>query len=363
MGAVSEPIPFEKQADPETNRTCGAACLSMVYRSFGKIVPQAEIWEAIAGKNRFGSIASNTFLMARDALNRGFAAVAIQARHPLQVLKLCHEGGIRAILNHRLNHDSGVGHYTVLTGFDDKRVVLHDPFYGPSRPLSYSEMMTLWQPHFQGSEIMGNMLIGISDNSSVWPACEFCHTQIPPAVECPRCKKPVGLKPGMLLGCVTNACIARMWNYVCCPSCDYTWNFSLPSVEAAASAPGVEAAASAKATDAEDDPWNLTLLFGELDKFSTQILAIPAAAAHPDIRNQLSFIGSCKDKLKLAMTEEIFHGQAREEKLAKIAEVVDQKKGAHEKRVEESKVRDLPSPPLDGIALGRALLKNLGFTQ
>ena len=34
-------IPYERQSDPRTNRDCGAACLSMVYRSFGKDVAQA----------------------------------------------------------------------------------------------------------------------------------------------------------------------------------------------------------------------------------------------------------------------------------------------------------------------------------
>src|ERR1700722_14733148 len=101
MSASYSAIPFEKQSDPETTRMCGAACLSMVYRSFGKEVPQAEIWPAISKPNRFGGVSSITHLMAQDAINRGFSAVAIQARHPLQVLRLCRETGTRAILNHR----------------------------------------------------------------------------------------------------------------------------------------------------------------------------------------------------------------------------------------------------------------------
>jgi hypothetical protein len=54
---------------------CGAASLSMVYRSFGKDVAQAQIWPAIGKQNRFGSFAATTHLMAQDALRRGFAAV------------------------------------------------------------------------------------------------------------------------------------------------------------------------------------------------------------------------------------------------------------------------------------------------
>src|SRR5580658_4353174 len=105
MTAPSIAIPYEKQSDLQTNRGCGAACLSMVYRSFGKEVPQAEIWPLIAKKNRFGSIASTTHLMALHAIGQGLSAVVIQARHSLQVLRLCREAGIRAILNLRARPD------------------------------------------------------------------------------------------------------------------------------------------------------------------------------------------------------------------------------------------------------------------
>src|ERR1035441_340400 len=137
-------IPYEKQLDSQTGRTCGAACLSMVYRSLGKAVPQTEIWPAIAKQTASGSLASMTHLMAQDAVNRGFRAVAIQARHPLQVLRLCREWGIRAIVNHHLKLDAPAGHYSVLVDLDDKGVVLHDPFYGPSRRLPHAELLELW---------------------------------------------------------------------------------------------------------------------------------------------------------------------------------------------------------------------------
>jgi len=92
-------VPFESQSDPQNRRDCGAACLSMVYRSFGKTVTPVEIWPAIAKENRFGSISSTTHLMAKDALSRGFAAVAFQASSPLQALRLCNEPGIRESLS------------------------------------------------------------------------------------------------------------------------------------------------------------------------------------------------------------------------------------------------------------------------
>jgi hypothetical protein len=368
MSAAEAAIPYEKQSDPQSNRTCGAACLSMVYRSFGKEVPQGKIWPAIAKENRFGSMASTTHLMAGDALNRGFSAIAMQAAHPLQTLRLCRESGIRAVINHRLNPNVPTGHFTVLVDIDDTSVVLHDPFVGPSRRLSHGELLELWQPRFPNSEIVGSILIGIAYNPPEVPACEFCHAAIPLNIECPNCKKPVGLQPGGLLGCISNGCIARMWNYICCPACDYTWTFGLqPSATEAATSPvGASRAAVSNPLASEAQPapsakqaaMTFDRLFAELDKFCNHIISIPAAANHPEIKQQLDFITSSKDKLRVAQAESSFHLKAHQEQLAKQAGEAKQREAAHRKKMEEV---NRPAPPLDGNALGHALLKNLGF--
>ena len=94
MTASTIAVPYEKQLDPQTYRGCGAACLSMVYKSFGKEIPEAEIWPLIAKPNRFGSVSSTTHLMTRHALSLGLNAVAIQTRHPIQVLRLCRDTGV-----------------------------------------------------------------------------------------------------------------------------------------------------------------------------------------------------------------------------------------------------------------------------
>src|ERR1039458_7519142 len=72
------------------------------------------------------------------------------------------ESGIRAILNHRPSADSTAGHYTVLVEVEAQDVVLHDPYYGPSRRVSHAELLELWQPGFSNSEIAGYILIAIA---------------------------------------------------------------------------------------------------------------------------------------------------------------------------------------------------------
>jgi Peptidase C39 family len=362
MSVAEAAFPYEMQSDPHANRACGAACLSMVYRSFGKEVPQAQIWPAIAKQNHRGSLASTTHLMAEDALGRGLSALVVQARHPLHALRLCHESGVRAILNHRLNRSAPAGHFSVLINIDDKSVLLHDPFLGPSRRLSQAELLELWQPRLPNSEIVGNVLIGVAAEPPALPACQLCRTPIPSEVECPKCKNPVSLQPAVLLGCISNACIARMWEYICCPSCDYLWDFTHQPqpVEASAAGPGVSGRPSPSPPVAASPTPSLDInkLFGEIDKFCAYILGIPAAANHPEIRKQLEFIACSKKKFALAHAELVASRAMRQGEFAALAKTAKEQEAAHRKKMEEL---NTPSQRLDGNALGHALLKNLGF--
>jgi hypothetical protein len=378
MNTPAVPVLYEKQFDLQATRTCGAACLSMVYRSFGKEVAQRLIWPEIAKKNHLGSISSTTHLMVVDALTRGFAAVAIQVRHPLQALQLCRDSGLRAILNHRLSPESPAGHYTVLIDIDDSHVTVHDPYSGPFRRLSHAELLDLWQPRVPNSEIVGNILIGIAADPPAAPPCQVCHTALLLSVRCPKCKNPVSLQPGALLACLNNACAARLWNYVCCPSCDLTWSFTVEAplaFAAVSTAPAMAAAPKAPAglsspsftmsppppvSPSPKDPLNLAQLFADLDKFCSQVLSIPAAANHSEIKQQLDFLSSTKEKLILAQAEAISNRKVHEDQQAAVLQEANQRQEAHRKKMEEL---GKPLPPLDGDALGRALLKNLGFLR
>ena len=347
-------IPYEQQAEELTGRACGAACLSMAYRSLGKQVAQTEIWPAISRQNRFGRMSSMTHLMTQDALNRGFSAVAFQARHPLHALQLCSANGIRAILNHRVQHDSAAGHYSILVDIDSKDVILHDPLFGAARRLPHAELLELWMPQVPDSEIVGAVLIAISTpGAPAIPACEFCHTPMRPSVDCPNCGRPTSLEPGAVLACMKENCIARMWNWVCCPTCDYV--FSLRDGQAAGASP-----ASKPATPADVPSVDIAKLFAELDKFTSLIQSIPAAGNHPDVKKRLEFVEATKEQFKVAHAEDLAR---RTVALAQIAAFEQQTKKQKEEQLKKMEERNAPGPPIDGDALGDEMLKNLGFTE
>jgi hypothetical protein len=353
MSSAAILIPYEEQSEKLTGRACGAACLSMAYRSLGKPVPQTEIWPAIAKANRFGQISSTTYLMAQDALKRGFRAIAIQARHPLQVLRLSKAAGIRAILNHRVRPDSAAGHYSILVDIDDKEVVVHDPLFGAVRRFSHAELMELWLPQVRNSEIAGGVLIAIgAPGVPAQPACEFCRTPMLESVNCPGCSKPVRLEPDTVLGCMRDGCIARMWNWICCPTCDHVFTLKGGAAAGAAEAQPVGAgiAAPVEAVD-------IGKLFGAIDKFTSQILSIPAAANDPRVKEKLELVEATKDQFRTAHAEDLARRTAIFGQLAALEEKGKQQKEEQLKKAEELK----NGPPLDGDALGAALLKNLGF--
>ena len=354
MSAPSSSIPYEKQSEEQTRRDCGAACLSMVYRSFGKAIPQDAIWPLIAKQNRFGSIASTTHLMALHAIGQGLSAVAFQARHPLQVLRLCCDAGILAILNQRPRAEVSTGHYTVLADLDDKYVVLHDPALGQSRRMPHAELMQLWQPQSSPSEILGNVLIAISAGPTPILACEFCHTAIPLKVDCPKCGKAVGLSPAPALGCIRDGCIARMWSYIACPSCDFMWSFN----DAGTSTGDLPRTAARSETSRLPPLPDLDAAFAQLDRFCAHMLSVPRGVTFSDLKAQIEFIQGSKDKLRLAQAEELIGIKARLDGLAAAAEESKERIEADRKKAEERKA---PLPPLDGDALGAAFLMNLGF--
>ena len=101
-------------------------------------------------------------------------------------------------------------------------------------------------------------------------------------------------------------------------------------------------------------------MFRELDKFCNHVLSLPGAANHPDIKAQIDFLMANKEKLRFAQAEALAHGRRHKEQMAAVLQAAKLQEEAHRRRVEEI---GRPLPPLDGDALGRALLKELGFTE
>jgi hypothetical protein len=230
-------IPFELQDHAIGQRMCGAAALCMVYRSFGLLLTQAEVWETIARNDASGNRAGRTYLLAADALRRGLTALVLQARRPWQTLAACWSAGVRVILNHRVRPSSLRGHFSVLAGLSDDQAWLHDPAIGPAQPIARADLLLLWSA-IRGSEIAGQVLVAVAQphdptrtaaaatvanapgDRDTSASCTLCGARPAESVRCAGCGRAVPLSPSAALGCPKWDCAGRLWTRLFCPHCD-----------------------------------------------------------------------------------------------------------------------------------------------
>ena len=123
---------------------------------------------------------------------------------------------------------------------------------------------------------------------------------------------------------------------------------------AAGAPPGATAFASSAG------PLNLSKLFAEVDKFCDHILSFPGAANHPEIQQQFAFLTGSKEQMLLAHAESAVHRKIDQARLAALEQGAKQRQDAHRKKVDEL---NKPFAALDGDALGRSLLKNVGLVN
>jgi hypothetical protein len=98
--------------------------------------------------------------------------------------------------------------------------------------------------------------------------------------------------------------------------------------------------------------------FGELEKFWAQVMTSEKAANHPELRKQVEFMKASKEKITLAQVETLVSRKAREAQSSEFQKKCKQAEEAVLKRREEIAT---PALPLDGNALGLALLIDLGL--
>jgi hypothetical protein len=213
-------LPYERQRNTLSPRMCGAATLCMVYRSFGLVCSQEEIWPGITTPGKSGPSCGRTYMLCADALRRGFAAVTLQVRRALDLLHAALEQEVRVIVNHRPGLNSAGGHYSVVVAMDEEELAIHDPWLGPARRLDQAEWLKLWRPGRGNSEVRGNLAVFIGQFSAESPRCRLCERPLPPNLQCPTCRKEIPLRPGPVLGCLDSSCPERTWDLLFCPWCD-----------------------------------------------------------------------------------------------------------------------------------------------
>jgi hypothetical protein len=226
-------LAYEQQQSADRQRMCGAAALSMIYRSLGTPVAQAELWGNIARPDAGGNYCAHSFLLAADALQRGYAAMTLAIRDPWRALQRGMAYGLRMIVNYRMRLSSRTGHFAVVVRVDELSIALHDPQLGPERRITQAEFLKLWRPGPGKSEVSGNVLIAIAAAPGERAACSLCGALIPEEIRCSACGAAVPLQPAALLGCTGRECSQRVWEHVFCCWCDASLDLPSTSHEVA----------------------------------------------------------------------------------------------------------------------------------
>lgn len=212
------PIPFEAQEKQKEGSLCGAACLSMVLRSFGIEVSQNLLWPEIGRPSNLGDRRARTHLICRAAQHRGLAGLIVKARDPWTLVKRCAAAGVKAILNHRAKSGGPGGHYTVLLSVTESAVWVHDPLIGPNQRIDRDEFLSLWE---SSVEVTGGVLVAIAARGGSASTCGTCGQTLPLSIRCRVCKETIDLEPVAVLGCAGAGCPQRLWDVVFCPACDW----------------------------------------------------------------------------------------------------------------------------------------------
>ena len=124
---------------PQTDALCGGAAAAMVFRYWGDAHAMAESFAPLVDR-RAGGIADDVLIGAIEA--RGWRTV-----HPpgsVNVLRTSIEAGIPVLI--LVADGRSRFHYVVVTGVSANAVVVHDPSWGPSRPVPIDRLMRIWQP-------------------------------------------------------------------------------------------------------------------------------------------------------------------------------------------------------------------------
>lgn len=216
--------PYDKNFPHEFQEStygCGAAALTMVYKSLGLKVTQKEVLERVVFTvdQDTGEQSCSTHRMVLDSLLRRFETLHVRAINPIDMLKACQKHSVRAVTHERAGPNRLVGHATAFLGIDDHFVWQHCSALGPFRPIRHNDLLEVMAPLGVSDIGWGNWITLISNPFVVKRSCKLCGIEIPEWVTCPECKKSFELKPSAPLGCFQEDCSGRAWLDISCPYC------------------------------------------------------------------------------------------------------------------------------------------------
>lgn len=129
-------LPYVRQSN---DYFCGPATLSMIFAHAGFNRSQQQLAPLLQTRARFGTRRSSLVRVARQ---NGFR-VKVWSSATLAQLRECVKRDIPVLVNYR-ETDDDISHFAVVSGFENGRILLHDPWHGKYTALPEAEFVRRW---------------------------------------------------------------------------------------------------------------------------------------------------------------------------------------------------------------------------
>ncbi len=129
-------VPYLSQTE---NNWCGPASLAMVLNYWGVSVTQEEIAPFII--NPYDNLTHSDDIV-EYAENLGF--IAFYGSITIEELKEKISNEHPVIVLQWFSPDYRVGHFRVVIGYDEQKIITHDPILGQNHPFLHDEFFELW---------------------------------------------------------------------------------------------------------------------------------------------------------------------------------------------------------------------------
>jgi hypothetical protein len=139
----------------QTFNNCGPATLSMALSYYGVSVGQKELGDKMRpyqnpkGDNDDKAIFTYEFVNWAKVYGKPEDLDAITLPNGnIELLKRLISNDIPVIIKMWLNSKEDIGHFVLARGYDENKkiIIMDDTYYGPNRKISYSDVLSLWQP-------------------------------------------------------------------------------------------------------------------------------------------------------------------------------------------------------------------------
>jgi ABC-type bacteriocin/lantibiotic exporter with double-glycine peptidase domain len=157
-------LPYEPQSADDGQ--CGASCIVMMLRAYGKLADRARVWNKIREPRNGGGFYATTRRITEFLLGRNLPSLAVRARDPFKMLQRCKHQGVNAIVSVRLDDSSGFGHYVALSDCEADYVLVHDPAGTPNRRVHKQELENLQTPTDKHEITERNAHIGVEQEAT-----------------------------------------------------------------------------------------------------------------------------------------------------------------------------------------------------